>query len=80
MCMYVPGCVGWFASFWQIRELTSVAQEAFLVQLLGEGFMHCDPHPGERDEAERETELETDSFRVRERERESRAMIEAYLQ
>lgn len=30
----------------EIRELTSIAQEAFLVQLLGEGFMHCDPHPG----------------------------------
>lgn len=32
----------------QIRELTSIAQEAFLLQLLGEGFMHCDPHPGEK--------------------------------
>lgn len=31
----------------QIRELTSIAQEAFLLQLLEEGFMHCDPHPGE---------------------------------
>ncbi|CAM9689764.1 unnamed protein product [Scytosiphon promiscuus] len=30
----------------EIRELTTIAQEAFLVQLLGEGFMHCDPHPG----------------------------------
>ncbi|CAM9608562.1 unnamed protein product, partial [Discosporangium mesarthrocarpum] len=30
----------------KIRKLTTIAQEAFLVQLLGEGFMHCDPHPG----------------------------------
>ncbi|KAJ8609545.1 hypothetical protein CTAYLR_006042 [Chrysophaeum taylorii] len=30
----------------QIRDLTPVAQEAFLVQLLDLGVFHADPHPG----------------------------------
>ncbi len=30
----------------EIKELTPIAQEAFLVQLLSVGFFHADPHPG----------------------------------
>lgn len=30
----------------EIRSLTAVAQHAFLKQLLEEGFIHADPHPG----------------------------------
>merc|ERR1719171_1963484 len=30
----------------EIRELTEIAQEAFLTQLLQVGFFHADPHPG----------------------------------
>ena len=29
-----------------IKSLIPIAQEAFLVQLLSEGFFHADPHPG----------------------------------
>lgn len=32
----------------EIRSLVGVGQEAFLVQLLEIGFIHGDPHPGER--------------------------------
>merc|ERR1719444_539221 len=30
----------------EIKELTQIGQEAFLVQLLQVGFFHSDPHPG----------------------------------
>jgi len=30
----------------QIKKITPIAQEAFLVQLFEEGFFHADPHPG----------------------------------
>jgi aarF domain-containing kinase len=30
----------------EVRELTALGQEAFLVQLLQVGFFHSDPHPG----------------------------------
>merc|ERR1719217_807148 len=30
----------------EIKELTKIGQEAFLVQLLQVGFFHSDPHPG----------------------------------
>ena len=30
----------------EIVDFTSIAQEAFLVQLLQVGFFHADPHPG----------------------------------
>jgi len=30
----------------QIKEVTPIAAEAFLVQLFEEGFFHADPHPG----------------------------------
>merc|ERR1711966_99364 len=30
----------------EIREITAIAQEAFLTQLFETGFFHADPHPG----------------------------------
>lgn len=30
----------------QIKEITPIAQEAFLIQLFEAGFFHADPHPG----------------------------------